>query len=86
MTQDLWNLLSPAQKATRTDWSDINPQLRPYIGSKVRVTPPRPHGLSTFRVGKSTGWKPVLLAMKANENGSSDLINKDEVFTSVERI
>lgn len=83
MTQARWDCLSPAERERLRDTSDMNPQLRPFIGRKVRVEPKRPHGASTFRVGCTTGWRPALLAMRAGARGSSDLIGAGETFTRI---
>jgi hypothetical protein len=84
MTQEKWNALTPAQRAKMADTSDLHPLLSTYVGQKVRVFPTRAFGASTFRVGKTTGWRPVLLAMRGNARGSADLIRPDEVFTRID--
>ena len=86
MTQQHWDSLSPAQRETMVDLSDMNDQLFPYLGQKVRVTPKREFGASTFRVGKTTGWRPTLLAVRGSARGSSDVIHAAEIFTSIERV
>lgn len=83
MDQVTWSSMSVAQKDKARDMSDINPQLASYVGKKVRVTPKRKWGYSTFVVGRTTGWKPVLLACRSNASGSSDTISVDERFTSI---
>jgi hypothetical protein len=83
MTQTEWDKLTPHQQAQQRDNSNIHPQLLKFLHRKVQVEPKRSSGLSTFKVGRSTGWEPVLLAVKGNKDGSSDLINRDEVFTSI---
>ena len=47
-------------------------------------TAEREHGRSTFWVGRTTGWKPCHLAMRAGAYGSSDAIRVDEVFYRVD--
>jgi hypothetical protein len=84
MTQAKWDSLTKAERERLVDKSDLHPLLSTYIGQKVRVRPARPYGASTFTVGKSSGWRPVLLAMRGNARGSSDLIRADEVFTSID--
>jgi hypothetical protein len=83
MTQARWDSLSRAERDQLRDTSDLHPRLVPFIGRKVRVTPKRASGRSTFRVGITTGWRPALLAMRAGACGSSDLIRANETFTSV---
>jgi hypothetical protein len=85
MTQAKWDALTPAQRKAMRDTSDLHPLLSTYVGQRIKVTPKRPHGASTFRVGITTGWRPVLLAMRGNANGSSDTIRADEVFTCIQR-
>ena len=86
MTQAEWDTYTPGQRRAYHDTSDLHPTLLPHIGHKVRVTPKRLFGLSTFRVGITTGWKPVLLAMRGNARGSSDIIGATETFTSITRV
>ena len=86
MTQQHWDSLSLRERGAIIDLSDLNTSLLPYLGQKVRVTPKREFGASTFRVGKTTGWRPAMLAIRGNARGSSDLIGSDEGFTSIERV
>jgi len=83
MTQAKWDRLTAAERDRLRDTSELHPQLRPYLGRKVRVTPEREYGPSTFTVGQTTGWRPATLAVRGNTSGSSDLIRKDEVFETV---
>lgn len=86
MTQQHWDSLSPTQRETMIDLSDLNTSLLTYMGQKVRVTPKRQFGASTFRVGKTTGWRPAMLAIRGSARGSSDVIHAAEIFTSIERV
>ena len=86
MTQAKWDALTPAQRNKAKDRSDLHPLLSTYIGRKVRVHPKREYGVSTFRVGVTTGWRPVLLAMRSNARGSSDIIDAGEVFTRIDTL
>jgi hypothetical protein len=83
MTQEKWDAMSQSQREAARDESNLHPMLKPYIGKRVRVEPKREFRMSTFRVGVTTGWKPVLLAMRGNARGSSDIISVDETFTKV---
>ena len=83
MNWETWQKLSRAEREKLRDMSDVNAQLRPYIGRKVKVEPKREFRLSTFRVGITTGWKPILLAVRGNASGSSDTIGADEQFTRI---
>lgn len=83
MTQERWERMTPAERNDIRDTSELNPQMIGKEGRKVRVTPKREYGASTFRVGRSTGWRPIHLAMRGNVSGSSDIIGKDERFGSV---
>jgi len=83
MTQAKWEKLTRAQQHALRDTSELHPALVPYVGQKVRVSPKREHGLSTFRVGVSTGWRPCMMAMRAGSYGSSDVISPSEVFEHV---
>lgn len=83
MTQERWSGLTYADRAKIRDLSDCNPQLLPYKGKKVRVTPKRLYGRSTFRVGMTMGWRPCLLAMRAGSYGSSDTIGVSERFATI---
>lgn len=85
MTQDKWDAMPKAQRDKMRDTSDLHPLLSTYIRQKVKVLPKREYGASTFTVGITTGWRPVLLAMRGNARGSSDIIRADEVFTSISR-
>lgn len=85
MTQAKWDALTASQREKMRDNSELHPLLSTYIGQKVKVLPKREFGASTFRVGITTGWRPVLLAMRGNAHGSSDTINATEVFTSISR-
>ena len=80
-----WQAATPAEKAKYRDPSDLHPQLVGLEGKRVRVEPKREYGLTTFRVGKSTGWKPIHLAMRNDprQRGSSDIVRAEEVFTRV---
>lgn len=83
MTQEKWDAMSTAQRDAARDSSDLHPMLKAHIGKRVRVEPKRQFGISTFRVGVTTGWKPVLLAMRGNARGSSDIISAGETFTKI---
>lgn len=85
MTQDKWDAMSPAQRKAARDMSEVHPLLHTYLGQRIKVSPKREHGASTFTVGITTGWRPVLLAMRGGAHGSSDLIRADEVFTRIDR-
>ena len=83
MTWEKWTKLSRREQYGLRDTSDLHPQFVGLEGKKVKVSPKREYGLSTFRVGITTGWKPAHLAVRGNAMGSSDIIRKDEVFTSI---
>lgn len=83
MTQAIWDTLSREERAKQVDTSELHPKLIGLEGRKVWVTPQRKFGRSIFRVGKTTGWRPVHLAMRGNARGSSDVIRKDEHFATV---
>ena len=85
MTQAKWDAMTPAQRDKMRDTSELHPLLSTYIGQRIKVMPKREYGPSTFRVGISTGWRPVLLAMRGNARGSGDIIRADEVFTCISR-
>lgn len=80
MTQAKWDSLTPAERERLRDTSKLHPALVGLEGKRVRVTPKRRYGRSTFRVGITTGWRPVHLAMRAGSLGSSDTIRHDEDF------
>lgn len=84
MTQAKWDSLSPAERLKQRDASKLNKQLSPYLGKRVRVEPKREYGRNTFRVGITTGWQPVMLAVRAGSSGSSDIIGADETFTRIQ--
>lgn len=84
MTQAKWDAMSAAERDAIRDTSGLHPKLRGLEGRKVRVSPSRVFGASTFRVGISTGWRPCHLAMRANARGSSDTISPSETFHAVE--
>lgn len=86
MTQAVWSGMTPAQRALLVDNSHLHPQLVGLEGCTVRVTPKRQYGASTFRVGKTTGWRPAHLAVRRNARGSSDVLSKSERFDSVKVI
>jgi hypothetical protein len=84
MTQQRWDAMTPAQRDQLRDTSALNPQMVGLEGKRVRVTPKQMLRPSTFRVGISTGWRPVHLAMRnSRQLGSSDIIGKDERFETV---
>lgn len=82
MTQERWSAMSKSERDAARDNSELNAALLPYVGKRVRVTPDREFGMSTFTVGMTTGWRPVLLAMQRGA-GSSDTISVDERFDSI---
>lgn len=86
MTWERWCAFAPAHRATMRDKSDLHPQLLGLEGVRVRVKPSRAFGRSTFRVGITTGWRPVHLAMRTGANGSSDIISAAELFETVTRV
>lgn len=86
MTQAKWDAMTPREREAARDVSHLHPKLRGLEGRKVRVSPARQFGASTFRVGMSTGWRPCHLAMRGNARGSSDTIRHNEEFTSVQII
>jgi hypothetical protein len=83
MTHEAWKLLSSHEREVMRDNTRLNPKLIGLEGKRVRVTPKRTDGYSTFRVGKTTGWRPVHLAMRSNAYGSSDIVSHTEHFESV---
>lgn len=83
MTQDKWDKLTPAERARLADNSELHPMLIGLEGKRVTISPPREYGRSTFIVGKTTGWRPAHLAMRANAHGSSDIIRANEPILSV---
>ena len=84
MTQDKWDRLTERRRAELRDCSELHPELVGLEGKVVHVTPDRGEGcLSTFRVGRSTGWRPVHLAMPKGAIGSSDVISAAERFTTI---
>jgi hypothetical protein len=85
MTQAKWDAMTKAQRDKLRDTSELHPLLSTYIGQRVKVSPKRERGASTFRVGITTGWRPVLLAMRGNSRESSDIIRADEVFSCISR-
>lgn len=59
MNQIKWDSLTPSQRDTQRDNSDLSPQLVGYEGWRVEVVS---GGVTKrFNVGKSTGWKPCHL-------------------------
>lgn len=85
MTQAKWDAMTPAQRKAARDMSEVHPLLHTYIGQRIKVSPKRERGASTFTVGITSGWRPVLLAVRGNASGSSDTIRADEVFTCISR-
>ena len=85
VTQAKWDAMTKTQRDKMRDMSEVHPLLSTYIGQKVKVSPKRQFGASTFRVGITTGWRPVLLAVRSNAHDSSDIIRADEVFTCISR-
>ena len=86
MTQERWDALSPAERNKMRDNSHLHPALIGFEGKRVRVHPKRECGRSTFRVGISSGWCPIHLAMRSGSYGSSDTIRADETITHVELV
>lgn len=84
MTQAIWDRLTMAEKEAQRDTSALHPMLAPYLGKRVKVTPKRGEGKrSTFRVGMTTGWRPVIIAIKEGAYGSSDIVTADEQIDTV---
>jgi len=83
MTQAKWDAMTPREREAARDVSHLHPKLRGLEGRKVRVTPKRASGASTFTVGKTTGWRPAHLAMRGSARGSSDVIRHTEEFLTV---
>lgn len=84
MTQAKWDRLSPAQRAEMRDNRNLHPALIGQEGKKIRCQ--RNGNTRTFRVGISTGWRPIHLAMRGNARGSSDVIGSDETITGIKMI
>ena len=81
---EVWVKLTPAQREKLRDESELHPLLKQYIGVKVKVRPKREFGRSTFIVGRSSGWRPILLAMHSRvAHGSSDVIRANEKIDRV---
>lgn len=60
MTQQIWERMSPAERAAKRDNSDLSPQLVGLEGWRVEVV--TTYGEKRrFIVGKSTGWRPCHL-------------------------
>jgi hypothetical protein len=79
MTTERWESLTPAERDELRDNSALHPKLAPYVGWRVRVEPKPEFRPATFIVGRTTGWRPSLLALRAyTQHGSSDLIRADE--------
>lgn len=83
MTQAKWNAMTPREREAARDNSHLHPKLTGLEGRKVRVTPKREYGASTFIVGETTGWRPAHLAMRGSARGSSDVIRHTEEFLTV---
>ena len=71
------------------DTSDLNPQLTPYRGKLVAVSPDYRtmcgRDRRTFIVGQTTGWRPATLLMNNRRSrGSSEIIPASLHFDSVE--
>jgi hypothetical protein len=82
MTWERWTRLSERERATLADISGLHPQLIGLEGRKVRIrisddmTWLNGKPIRTFRVGKTTGWRPSHMAMRSvAQRGSSDLID-----------
>ena len=50
--------------------ADLDPRYTPFLGQRVTVTFDD-GSKESFRVGKSTGWMPVYLAIEPGEDGGS---------------
>lgn len=84
MTWEKWQSMTRAERDAARDDSALHPALRGFEGMRVKVEPAREFGRSSFIVGKTTGWKPVHLAIaRINCHGSSDVIRADEKFRVV---
>lgn len=83
MTQARWDRLSFDEREHMMDRSQLHPALVGLEGKRVRVSPLR-QGISTFYVGRTSGWRPCHLAMRLNALSSSDTIGPNEKFLVVE--
>ena len=84
MTWEQWSAMSPCERDAARDNSGLCPQLVGLEGRRVRVTPKRPYGPNTFIVGRTTGWRPCHLAIRArNAHGSSDTLGPKDIFQTV---
>lgn len=85
MTQAKWDALTRQERDAMRDTSELHPKLLAYVGKRVRVTPKREYGLTSFIVGTSTGWRPCMLAMRNDprSHGSSDVIRPNEQIDTV---
>jgi hypothetical protein len=67
MDQATWNTLSPHERATRRDLSNLSPQLTAWKGWRVEVVDTSGEK-RRFIVGVSTGWKPIHLEIKTRRS------------------
>lgn len=81
MTQAKWDALSAIDRDKIRDISELHPKL---IGLESRTIICMRNGkIRKFRVGRTTGWRPVHLAMSRNAHGSSDVIDVAEIITGI---
>jgi hypothetical protein len=64
------------EQHTVRDMSEIDPELAKWLGWRVEVT--RYGERERFIVGRSTGWRPILLAVKTRRSTGGEAVGKGE--------
>jgi len=85
MTQELWDSMSPEQRAAARDLSGLSPQLTGLEGWRVEVvTATEVAEKRRFIVGRSTGWRPCHIELsRRNAQGGPCA---DQRYASVRKL
>ena len=76
MTQQKWDALSYAEREKLRDTSDLSSQLKGLEGLRVEVL--TTYGeVRRFKVGKSTGWRPVHLELANSRSSGGPAAEKE---------
>lgn len=84
MTWERWQALNESEREALRDHSGEHARLVPYIGARVECT--RYGERVRFWVGRSTGWKPWLLAVHNTRSHGGDAINPNEELGEIKLI
>lgn len=76
MTWEKWKMLPATERFHLTDRSQLTPQLLQFEGFRVEVVD-KFGETRRFKVGRSTGWRPIHLELKRRDSSGGNGADKE---------